>query len=275
MIECKICNQQYKSITATHLKHHNMSVADYIKKFPNEPLHDTETTYLKRVTLENLQNKYGECEGLIRWETYKYKQAYSNCYEYKRDKFGWNESDFNEYNKKRGNIGKLNGNYGSSYYKVWIEKYGRDVADSMNFELSKRKARYGADNGNYRRKKRPEELERMRKSAIERVKRDGAPHFYNPNSIPIIEQYGKENGYTFQHAENGGEYQVPNTTFFVDGFDIKNNVVIEYDEPHHFRKDELHSKDVWRMNLIISQLNCKFVRIDYRGNITIYENKNN
>jgi hypothetical protein len=117
-----------------------------------------------------------------------------------------------------------------------------------------------------------ESIAKMRESAIERVKRNGMPHSYNPNSIPIIEQYGVDNGYKFKHAENGGEYQIPGTTFFVDGYDETNNIVIEYDEPHHFRNGELHPKDIWRMNLIISKINCIFVRIDYKGNINIYEN---
>jgi hypothetical protein len=272
MIKCKICNGEYKRISATHLKKHNITVSDYIKQFPDAPLEDVETTMSRRVTLENLQSKYGEIDGLVRWEEYKQKQAYSNSFEYKRDKYGWTESQFNEYNKKRGSVGELNGNYGSSYYQVWVEKYGRDAADEMNFELSKRKARCGEDNGNYGRTFSDKTIKRMSLSAIERVKRNGMPHSYNPNAIPIIEQYGKENGYNFQHAENGGEYQIPNHTFFVDGYDAEKNVVIEYDEPHHFKNGELHPKDIWRMNLIISELNCIFVRIDYNGNITIYEN---
>ena len=31
---------------------------------------------------------------------------------------------------------------------------------------------------------------------------------YNPKSIPIIEEFGKANGYNFQHAENGGEFYI-------------------------------------------------------------------
>lgn len=275
MIKCKICNNEYKRISATHLKKHGITVADYVKQFPNAPLEDSETTKSRRVTLENLQSKYGDIDGLVRWEEYRYKQSYSNSFEYKRDVYGWTEDDFNAYNKKRGSVGELNGNYGSSYYHVWIEKYGRDKADEMNFELSKRKARHGEDNGNYGRTFSAKTVKQMSLSAIERVKRNGMPHSYNPNSIPIIEQYGKECGYNFQHAENGGEYQIPNNTFYVDGYDAKHNVVVEYDEPYHFRNGGLHPKDIWRMNVIMSELNCIFVRIDYEGNITKYENKNN
>jgi len=275
MIECKICNKKYNTITATHLKTHGISMADYRTKFPNVPIQSDGMIQRGVHSLENMIRRHGDVQGNIRWEDYKQKQAYTNTFEYKRDICGWDEDQFNAYNKKRGSFGELNGNHGSSYYQIWIEKYGRDVADDMNFQLSKRKARHGEDNGNYKRSKRPDELKRMSVSAIERVKRNGMPHSYNPNSIPIIERYGLDNGYTFQHAENGGEYQIPDNTFFVDGYDRSNNVVIEYDEQRHFRNGELHPKDIWRMNLIISKLKCVFVRIDYKGNITKYENKNN
>ena len=96
---------------------------------------------------------------------------------------------------------------------------------------------------------------------------------YNPESIPIIEKYGNENNYNFKHAENGGEYQVPGTRYFVDGYDIENNIVLEYDESHHFTPDgKLRKVDIERQENIIKILNCKFIRIN-NNNITIYENK--
>src|SRR3990167_8743536 len=61
---------------------------------------------------------------------------------------------------------------------------------------------------------RTEETKRlMRVSAIKRIKdnRLGGGQLtpsYNPKSIPIIEEFGKANGYNFQHAENGGEFHI-------------------------------------------------------------------
>lgn len=96
---------------------------------------------------------------------------------------------------------------------------------------------------------------------------------YNPNSIPIIEQYGIENGYNFQHAENGGEFQI--LGYWLDGYDKEKNVAIEYDEKHHFTKNNLYSeKDIYRQNEIQSYLKCKFIRIDYVGNIKIFKYEN-
>ena len=89
---------------------------------------------------------------------------------------------------------------------------------------------------------------------------------YNINSIPIIEQYGKEHGYNFQHAENGGEFHIKELGYFVDGYDKKNNVVIEIDEPHHFDSNgELREKDKIRQAKIEKKLGCKFIRIKYEN----------
>lgn len=100
-------------------------------------------------------------------------------------------------------------------------------------------------------------------------------HKYNPLSISIIEDYGEKNGFIFQHAENGGEYQIPGTNYFVDGYDIKKNTVIEYDEKHHFYKNgNLKNKDIKRQKIIMKILNCLFIRINYKNEIKIYEQTN-
>lgn len=227
-------------------------------------------------TLDNFIKKYGEIEGEIKWQEYKDKQAYSNSYEYKREKYGWTLEKWEKFNKSRGSEGESNGNYGSSYYQRWVDKYGIEKADEMNERVTQQKVRRGEANGNYGRPKRTEEIERMRKSAIERVIRRGTCVAYNPDSIEIIEEYGKLHGYEFIHAENGGEYQVPNTTFFVDGYDEENNVVIEFDEKYHMNETQ-QELDRERQDIIGKILKCKFIRINENNNIKEfdYENKEN
>jgi hypothetical protein len=89
---------------------------------------------------------------------------------------------------------------------------------------------------------------------------------YNINAIPIIEEYGKKYGYNFKHAENGGEYFVNGLGYYLDGYDLEKNVVIEIDELHHFNKDgSLKQKDILRQNKIEKLLNCKFIRIKYEN----------
>lgn len=121
-----------------------------------------------------------------------------------------------------------------------------------------------------------ESREKMREANIERVKRIGLPFHpsYNPNSIPILEEYATTNGYTIQHAENGGEFQVPGTTFFVDAYDVDNNVVIEYDEVYHSYKNYKYI-DKWRQEKIGNILKCKFIRIMESGEIRIFDYSKN
>lgn len=117
-----------------------------------------------------------------------------------------------------------------------------------------------------------EVLAKMSVSAIKRISTYGTyqMHSYNPSSIPLIEQYGCDNGYNFIHAENGGEYRVPGTPYFVDGYDPINNIVFEYDEKYHF-SDKRRELDKIRQDEIIEVLRCKFIRMDEYGNIREFE----
>lgn len=109
----------------------------------------------------------------------------------------------------------------------------------------------------------PETKRKMRESTIKHInKRSGQIQpAYNLNSIPIIEAKAKELGITdLQHAENGGEFQV--LGYFVDGYSKEKNIVIEYDEKHHFNIDgNLCSRDIQRQKEIEEHLGCTFIRI--------------
>lgn len=53
------------------------------------------------ITLENLTRKWGPEEGKRRWDEYRDKQARTNTFEYKQEKYGWNKEEFKKYNKSR------------------------------------------------------------------------------------------------------------------------------------------------------------------------------
>jgi hypothetical protein len=98
-------------------------------------------------------------------------------------------------------------------------------------------------------------------SYISQLKGQAIPR-YNKDSISLIEDYGKENGYIFMHAENGGEYFVKELGYFLDGYDPINNIAIEVDEKRHFTRDgNLLDKDIERQEQIENLLGCKFIRI--------------
>lgn len=90
---------------------------------------------------------------------------------------------------------------------------------------------------------------------------------YSKNACKIIDEYGKQNGYNFQHAMNGGEYHIKELGYWVDGYDKNKNVVIEIDEQRHFDFDGyLKNKDKKRMDEIIKHLQCKFLRFNLKTN---------
>ena len=84
---------------------------------------------------------------------------------------------------------------------------------------------------------------------------------YNVDSIPVLESIAKEHGWHIQHAEHKGEFYV--LGYFVDAYDKDNNIVIEYDEPHHYIDAEnnvLCEDDIARQKEIIEYLHCEFWR---------------
>jgi len=86
----------------------------------------------------------------------------------------------------------------------------------------------------------------------------GHNHGVNVEACKILDDIAKERGWNLKHALNGGEYQILN--YFVDGFDEKLNIVLEYDEPRHYSRGELKIDDLKRMNEIIKFQKCSFFR---------------
>jgi hypothetical protein len=84
---------------------------------------------------------------------------------------------------------------------------------------------------------------------------------YNKKACKIFDEISKNENNHIQHAMNGGEYYIEKLGYWLDGYDIINNVAYEYDEKHHFKKGQLSEKDIDRQNEIENFLKCKFIRI--------------
>lgn len=56
---------------------------------------------LTGVTLKNLIRKYGEKVGSDKWKVYCDKQSKKNTFEFKKEKYGWNEEQFKTFNLSR------------------------------------------------------------------------------------------------------------------------------------------------------------------------------
>lgn len=116
--------------------------------------------------------------------------------------------------------------------------------------------------------KRPEVRLKLRLKLIERIsnnlKLDGKiiMPFFNRKACEYFDKIMSENKCNIQHALNGGEFYVKELGYFLDGYDVINNIAYEWDEYHHFKSNgELIDDDVIRQNEIVSTLGCSFIRI--------------
>ena len=105
MPECLECGFKGSRLQWTHFKYkctgRFKNGTEYRKVYPNAELVDEELRGRTAVTLKNLQRKYGDAEGQSRFEQYKQKQADTNSFAYKQEKYGWTEEEFKQYNKSR------------------------------------------------------------------------------------------------------------------------------------------------------------------------------
>ena len=106
---------------------------------------------------------------------------------------------------------------------------------------------------------------KMRRSALKRAKRQG--HIsYNPKACKYFDRLNKKKKWNLQHALNGGEIEC--IGYSLDAYDKKKNIVVEYDEPHHYTiYGNLKQKDKKRQLRIVKKLNCRFYRFNEREKI--------
>lgn len=105
MPKCKECGFESSRLQWTHFKYKCTGKfnngKEYQAAYPGALLVDPELAKRTRVTKDNLIAKYGAEEGLERWQQYKQKQAYSNSFECKQERYGWTKSEFDNFNKSR------------------------------------------------------------------------------------------------------------------------------------------------------------------------------
>jgi len=158
------------------------------------------------------------------------------------------------------------------FSKEWREnlsKAGKDKEVSIETRKKISKSKTGVPRSKETRRK-------LRISTIKRIENQVgqiSPN-YNPNACEIIDEYGKEHDYNFQHAMNGGEFRISDLGYWVDGYDKDKNTVIEINEPSHYTPDnKLNERDKIREQEIIEYLDCKFIRIRIDKNNNILDIK--
>jgi hypothetical protein len=162
MPKCLECGFVATRLQWTHFKYNCSGKfangREYQAAYPRAELVDDELKKKACVTLNGLMRKYGTEEGQIRWENYKAKQAFTNSFEYKQQKYGWSEEDFEAYNKSRAStlenmIAKYGEEKGSVKWQLYcerqsytntldyfVEKYGEEKGFSKYSEINLLKA---------------------------------------------------------------------------------------------------------------------------------------
>jgi len=95
---------------------------------------------------------------------------------------------------------------------------------------------------------------------------------YQRNNNGRINNVGKQEGKYFDKLEkrfgwdgiyykkSNKQFLISNLGYFVDYYEPHLNIVVEYDEPSHYRKGLLLQKDIKRMEEIKSNMKCQFWR---------------
>jgi hypothetical protein len=108
--------------------------------YPGAKTVDAELAKRTAVTLDTFVRKYGQEEGLKRWDQYRERQAHSNSLEYKSIKHGWTEEEFKAYNLSRSitpenMVTKYGLEEGLRRYEEYCEK--QKITKSKDFVVSK------------------------------------------------------------------------------------------------------------------------------------------
>jgi hypothetical protein len=162
MVKCLECGFESTRLQWTHFKFNCTGKfkngKEYMLAYPGAKVVDPYLAKSTAITLENLTKKYGAIDGNQRWQEYRSKQAHSNSYEYKKEKFGWSKEQFKEYNSSRSQTlekmilrhGETEGIAKWELYcarqaytntkNYFIEKYGLDKGTGKYIAINKKKS---------------------------------------------------------------------------------------------------------------------------------------
>ena len=208
------------------------------------------------ITEDAMIRKWGEEEGKKRWKSYCDKQAETNTFEYKQEKYGWSKEQFEEFNKSR-----------AVTIELCIERHGEEAGRKMWNEYCERQRyttsleymieEYGETNG----------IEKYNKFNEERLKQAYINFVLNPNnrsdrSFSNVSQdlfnsikdkltklgiYNEIYYETYNH-----EYlinQSKTQPYFLDFYDKTKNLVIEFNGSYWHADPRLYeSTDVFKRN---------------------------
>jgi len=163
--------------------------------------------------------------------------------------------------------------------KTYTDIYGKEKSEKIKKELSERVRtkeenikrsvsckRSGCGLKNKGRRCSDKNRKKFRLLMIERLKATNTDFHpgYNKRACLFFDQLMVLTGSTIRHALNGGELNIEELGYWVDGYDKENNIVYEYDEKRHYDiYGNLKEKDRIKEKEIKKYLNCSFQRVNY------------
>jgi hypothetical protein len=250
-------------------------ITKYAFQIEDEIYEKKRLSFIKN-TVETFKEKYGN-NWEEKWGAYCKKQAHSNSFEYKHEKYGLNKEEFDEYNKSRAvtkrNLIKKYGNEEglmrfdlykqkqkkTKSFEYMVEKFGYEKAKFINqskaITLTNFIKRYGETLGTTK----YEQYLNKHKNYHSKV----ATEFFTKLDILF-------GGYTTYHAGNKKEYGINlgQKYVFLDYYILELNVCVEFNgdlfhaNPIFYDSDDIvpilnvSAKEVWEKdNKRIKKLN--------------------
>ena len=215
------------------------------------------------ITENVMIRKWGEEEGKKRWKSYCDKQAETNTFEYKQEKYGWTKEQFEEFNKSR-----------AVTLELCIERHGEEVGRKMWDDYCERQRyttsleymieEYGEEEG----------IKKFKDFCYYRTNSCGSRSYslISQQCFNTIYSHINTTNEIFYHDLNR-EYSIINNTntYNLDFYDKTKNLVIEFlgdywhANPKRYNSDEtiIHHqksicvKDIWKYDKQRKRNICK------------------
>lgn len=228
---------------------------------PQEVFDNVRSKYA--MTKKHMIEKYGEGEGLKKWDEYCKKQAETNTYEYKQSKYGWTEEQFKKYNESRAVtlenlIRRHGGEEGLKKWKSYCERQSK--TKTKDYILST----YGE-----------EELNRILNDRRKGMK---SPKNYSKESQKFFDELDKilgEKYHTYYKTKNY-EYDIKYNynCYFLDYYIEELKLCIEFNGDFWHANPKLYKPDDI-LNLLDHRITAKELWDKDFERIKILENKFN
>jgi hypothetical protein len=259
---------EYKNKNKSRVFNMMNDITAYAFNIPDEIKKKWMSQKYKR-TLDNYISIFGEDVGKQKWIEYCNKQSKSNCFEYKKSKYNWDEEKFNEYNKSRA-ITK--NNFINKHGEIEGIKMWDNYINKQSYSCTKEYfiCNYGEING----------IKKYNNFCEKRIFKNIS--YSNISQLLFKNVDSCLNNYSTYYATKNNEYclKTDNIIYYLDYYIEKLNIAIEFngdiwhgnptifnenDNPIPFNK-ELKCKDIWkkdeqRIKLIKNKFNIDVIII--------------